>query len=580
MPPESLNIITIVLLVIVLFLIWRASRSENAGGESGKNAEAILEQLRLAQSSTELLIKGLREDNVDIRKALSDQAKDLLVLVGDRQDQLKESLGVRFTNLEDRVRTTIAAASKDETEANEKLRTTLESKFESASVEMRGTLSQELKEVREAVQRFDEQFGQRMASLLKELAAHQDAQRRMLVEQFGGFKEVLKEVQQGLDKSGLSVVETIRDFQEQVIKSLKDFVEVQKNEMFRLRKDMSESSQRTRESLAQEIGQIREQNDKKLEQMRQTVEEKLQNTLEARLTTSFKQVSDLLEQVHQGLRQMQTLATGVGDLNKVLSNVKTRGTWGEVQLGALLDEMLAPDQYAQNVAPKGAGERVEYAVKLPGRDGGGGGAPVWLPIDAKFPTEDYQRLVEASARADAAGVENAARELEASLRRSARTINEKYISPPDTTDFGILFLPAEGLYAEAMRRPGLAESIRREHRVILSGPSTLAALLNSLQMGFRTLAIQKRSSEVWALLGAIKLEFGKYGDVLVKIKRKLGEAQNTIDQAETRTRVIQRKLKAVETVEGAPALPADLAEGIGDQDSDEGATLVDAAGGA
>jgi len=295
--------------------------------------------------------------------------------------------------------------------------------------------------------------------------------------------------------------------------------------------------------------------------MRQTVDEKLQGTLEARLGESFKQVSERLEQVYTGLGEMKTLATGVGDLKRVLTNVKIRGTWGEGQLGAIIEEILAPEQFSKNVATSGTGERVEYAVKLPGRDSNG--EPVWLPIDAKFPVEDYDRLIEASERGDVEAVDKASRQLEATLRLCARNLSEKYLAPPSTTDFGVLFLSTEGLYAEAMRRPGLADSIQREHRVVLSGPSTLAALLNALQMGFRTLAIQKRSSEVWEILGSIKTEFGKYAGILAKVKKKLNEAQNTIDKAETRTRAIQRKLRRVEGPEDLQ-----LAEEI--QTGDEG----------
>lgn len=303
------------------------------------------------------------------------------------------------------------------------------------------------------------------------------------------------------------------------------------------------------------LATIQSENEKKLEQMRQTVDEKLQGTLESRLGESFKQVSDRLEQVYKGLGEMQTLAAGVGDLKRVLTNVKTRGTWGEVQLGTLLEQMLAPDQYGQNIATSGTGERVEYAIKLPGRDSNG--APVWLPIDAKFPVEDYQRLVDASERGDVDAVEKASRQLEATLKFCAKNLSDKYVSPPNTTDFGILFLSTEGLYAEAMRRAGLADFIQREYRIVLAGPSTLAALLNSFQMGFRTLAIQQRSSEVWELLGAVKSEFSKYGDVLAKIKKKLTEAQNTVEKAETRTRAINRKLRDVELSDAAGLIEED-----------------------
>ncbi|MBM3760638.1 MAG: DNA recombination protein RmuC [Acidobacteria bacterium] len=303
---------------------------------------------------------------------------------------------------------------------------------------------------------------------------------------------------------------------------------------------VDEFSQFRREASEMTTG-MRKELDGKLELMRATVDEKLQTTLEKRLSESFKQVSERLEQVHQGLGEMQTLAVGVGDLKKVLGNVKTRGTWGEVQLGALLDQVLTPDQYGKNVAVTGTTERVEFAVKLPGHE-----TTVWLPIDAKFPMEDYQRLVEASEVGDAAGVAKAIDELEKRVKVFAKSIRDKYIAPPMTTDFGILFLPTEGLYAEMMRRTLFVDEVQRELRVTLAGPSTLLALLNSLQMGFRTLEIQKRSSEVWELLGVVKGEFLKYHAVLGKVREKLDSAAKTIDDAEQRTRVIQRRLKGVE----------------------------------
>lgn len=315
-----------------------------------------------------------------------------------------------------------------------------------------------------------------------------------------------------------------------------------------------------RATLETRLKEIEANNAAKLEEMRRTVDEKLHATLEQRLGESFKLVSDRLEQVHRGLGEMQTLAAGVGDLKKVLTNVKTRGTWGEVQLEALLEQMLTPDQYAKNVAtvPK-SGERVEFAIRLPGRhdEGAAGGAePVWLPIDAKFPREDYERLIDAQERADAAAVEEAARALEARIRAEARTIAEKYVAPPHTTDFALLFLPTEGLYAEILRRPGLTDLLQRDYRVTVAGPTTLTALLNSLQMGFRTLAIEKRSSEVWQVLGAVKTEFGKFGDVLARTKSQLETVTRSIEAAEQRTRVMNRKLKQVE------ALPGEAANGL------------------
>ncbi len=301
-------------------------------------------------------------------------------------------------------------------------------------------------------------------------------------------------------------------------------------------------------------------NARQLDQMRLTVDEKLQGTLEKRLGESFKQVSERLEQVHKGLGEMQTLATGVGDLKKVLTNVKARGTWGEVQLGTLLEQVLNPDQFSSNVATKDGGERVEFAIKLPGQ-GAEKEEVVWLPIDAKFPMEDYQRLVEAQENADAVAVEVAGKQLENRVRASAREVCEKYLNPPKTTDFGVLFLPIEGLFAEVIRRPGLTDVIQRESRVVIAGPTTLWAVLNSLQMGFRTLAIQQRSSEVWNLLAAVKTEWTKYGDVLEAVQRKLHQASQTIEKARVRSRAVERKLKEVQELpaaEAAALLPADV----------------------
>ncbi|WP_153099803.1 DNA recombination protein RmuC [Paraburkholderia hayleyella] len=313
-----------------------------------------------------------------------------------------------------------------------------------------------------------------------------------------------------------------------------------------------------RTTIEQRLKDIEANNASKLEEMRRTVDEKLHATLEQRLGASFRQVSERLEQVHRGLGEMQTLAAGVGDLKKVLSNVKTRGTWGEVQLEALLEQLLTTDQYAKNVATvPHSHERVEFAIRLPGRQGkDGANVPVWLPVDAKFPREDYERLIDAQERADAVAVEEASRALEGRIRAEARAIAEKYIAPPHTTDFALLFLPTEGLYAEILRRPGLTDLLQREYRVTIAGPTTLTALLNSLQMGFRTLAIEQRSSEVWQVLGAVKTEFGKFGDVLAKTRSQLETVTRSIEQAEVRTRAMNRKLRDVE------ALPGEQARGL------------------
>jgi DNA recombination protein RmuC len=320
----------------------------------------------------------------------------------------------------------------------------------------------------------------------------------------------------------------------------------------RVNETLVQQLDKIRQAVETKLGELQARNEQKLEEMRRTVDEKLEGTLERRLGESFKLVSDRLEAVHKGLGEMQAMASSVGDLKRVLTNVKTRGTWGEIQLGFLLEEILTRDQYAVNIAPKpDSAERVEFAIQLPGR--AENEAPVWLPIDAKFPQEDYQRLTDAAERADADGVAAAGKALESRLRSQARDIRDKYIAPPHTTDFAILFLPSEGLYAEVIRRPGLADNVQREFRVVIAGPTTLAALLNSLQMGFRTLAIQQRSSEVWKVLGAVKTEFSRFGDVLARVKKKIDEAGNQIEQTEVRARAISRKLREVEALPGADA---------------------------
>ncbi len=337
-------------------------------------------------------------------------------------------------------------------------------------------------------------------------------------------------------------------------------------EQLRLLSEANERRQgEMRQAVETRLLALQEGNEKKLEQMRATVDEKLHATLEQRLGESFKQVADRLEQVHKGLGEMQGLARDVGSLNRVLSNVKARGIFGEVQLAGLLEQVFTPEQYATNVATvPGSNERVEFAIRLPGRhtDKAGDDTPLWLPIDAKFPREDYERLMEAQERADVPGMEVAGKALETRLRLESRSISDKYVSAPHTTDFAILFLPTEGLYAEALRRPGLMQALQSEYKVMLAGPTTLLATLNSLQMGFRTLALEKRSSEVWQVLGAVKTEFNKFGEVLAKTKKKLEEASSGIEMAERRTRVMVRELKAVQampearTAELLPALTA------------------------
>jgi DNA recombination protein RmuC len=343
-------------------------------------------------------------------------------------------------------------------------------------------------------------------------------------------------------------------------------------------KEMTEANDRAalalRQTVEGRLDVLRQDNEAKLEQMRVTVDEKLQGTLEQRLGASFTQVNEQLERVFKSVGEMQTIATGVGDLKRVLTNVKARGTWGEATLGMLLEQAMTTEQYAQNVEVKpGSNQRVEYAIRLPND----GDTPVWLPIDAKLPIEDYERLIDASERADVAGIEAAQKGLEKAIRVAAKDISEKYIAPPHTTDFAIMFLPTEGLFAEVVRRPGLVDVLQRDHKVLVSGPTTLMATLTSLRMGFRTLAIQQRSSEVWQVLSNVKQEFEKFGGVLKKVEEKLDQAKNVVQQARTRENVLGRQLRAVESLPGsAPQAalpfvsPAELIEDVLD-DLDGGA---------
>jgi DNA recombination protein RmuC len=363
------------------------------------------------------------------------------------------------------------------------------------------------------------------------------------------------------------LAQSLATFSQTLTSQMGSATSVQNGQMDSLRKSIDDNlgrvqeqqrtaAKETRDTLEQQLARIQLDNATKLEQMRQTVDEKLQSTLDKRLSESFKQVSDRLELVHKGLGEMQTLAAGVGDLKRVLSNVKTRGVFGETQLAALLEQVMAPEQYERNVATRpGSSARVEFAIKLPGRDSD---SPVLLPIDAKFPQEDYQRLQAALEAGDLLAAEVAGKALEARVKLEARSIAEKYVEPPHTTEFALLYLPFEGLFAEVLRRPGLFDYIQREWRITICGPTNLLAYLNSLQMGFRTLAIQQRSSEVWKVLGTVKSEFGKFADVLANTKRQLQTVANTIDQAEVRTRQIERKLKDVEILPGADAAQEDL----------------------
>ena len=405
-------------------------------------------------------------------------------------------------------------------------------------------------EVEAAVLRLKDEQGQINERLERELrAAIDSAASQTRVETGARFGELQSALNAQVSQAGGVQAQSLNAYGQAMQQQLTDLTRA-------IQLNLAE----VRATLQSQLQTLQQGNEAKLEQVRATVAEKLQTTLETRLGESFRLVSERLEQVHRGLGEMQGLAQGVGDLKKMLGNVKTRGTFGEVQLGALLEQVLAPDQYGMNIATRpGSSERVEFAVRMPGRSGEAE-SPCWLPIDAKFPSEDYERLLAAHDAADPVAVEMAAKAIETRIRMEARTIREKYVEPPFTTDFAILFLPTEGLFAEVLRRPGLTEALNRELRVVIAGPTTLFAMLNSLQMGFRTLALEKRSAEVWQVLGAVKTEFAKFGDVLGKLKAQLATASNTIDQAETRTRQMTRALRGVEALpveETARLLPPD-----------------------
>ena len=365
----------------------------------------------------------------------------------------------------------------------------------------------------------------------------------------GNAKSLREEVALSLNRFNESVLSRLNEN----MTTQETRAEASMQQLRHLTQSNEERMEKLRATIDLKLREIHDDNGKQLEEMRKTVDEKLSATLERRLGESFKLVGERLEMVHKGLGEMQQLASGVGDLKRVLSNVKTRGIWGEVQLGNILEQVMTPEQYERNVATKpNSNERVEFAIKLPGRDKEG--SIVWLPIDAKFPQEDYQRLMDAQEQANAVLAEEAAKALENRVKAEARDIAVKYLSVPYTTEFGILFLPTEGLYAEVLRRPGLCDTLMHDYRVVIAGPTTLAALLNSLQMGFRTLAIERRSSEVWALLGTVKTEFGKFGELLEKTSKKLHEASNSIETAARKSRTIERKLKDVQALPDSEAL--------------------------
>jgi DNA recombination protein RmuC len=494
---------------------------------------AILIWIKIRQPIGQNLDKTLRDELRESRDETTRQARDLREEVSNTQAKANEVL-VRTVN----------TLGDDQKNIIERLTRTIDERLEQVRVMLDEKLGQSADSQRKGL----ENFGRTVTGLTDMTKTELLTQRERIQTQ---LQEIQKSNEERFDKVREAVDEKLRQVLEDQRKHLADVITALKG----LEKAQQQEQEKAREALDSKFRQIQESNEKKLDEMRQTVDEKLHHTLEKRLGESFKIVSERLEAVQRGLGEMQTLATGVGDLKRVLGNVKERGTWGEYQLGAILSEILTPDQYAQNVRTKEGRESVEFAVKLPGRSQDHD-TPVWLPIDSKFPKESYERLVDAARIADADAVEAASNELRKAVVKMARDIQEKYINPPASTDFGILFLPTEGLYAEVLRQSGLHDELQQKHRVLVAGPTTLSAILNSLRVGFQTLAIEKRASEVWTVLGAVKTEFGKFGDFLSKVKRHIDAASQTLDASATRTRAMERKLKAVEQ------LPADQVQTV------------------
>lgn len=505
----ALLVVVCLLLAIALVLATRRP----GGGVASARIDTLDRNVDRAERS---LREDIGRSRTEISESVQRSGESLARAHGEQSAQLRSDVSQSLQANAATVAQNISDISRLSLERVDAMASVLTSGMTALDVSTREELASSRRESQESA----ETLRQRVATALTDAATNQDRK-------LGGFTTLQEQQWSGFRAQ----IEMMRSSVEVKVEGLRTTVE-------------------------ERLTAIQQDNATKLDQMRQTVDEKLQSTLEARLGESFKQVSERLEQVYKGLGEMQVLATGVGDLKRVLTNVKTRGTWGEVQLGSLLEQVLAPDQYAANVRTSDTGsERVEFAIRLPGRNGGSD-QPAWLPIDAKFPIEDYQSLVEATERADATAIDEASRRLESRVKACAKEISTKYINPPKTTDFAIMFLPNEGLYAEVLRRPGLGEQLQRDLRIVIAGPTTLWAILNSLQMGFRTLAIERRSSEVWTLLGAVKTEFGKFGSVLDKIQKNLNNAATKIDEARKGTRAIERRLTDVQELPSADA--ADL----------------------
>lgn len=561
-------VVALLTLAIVLF--------RRSGGDAGLGAAGLEKQIERVERELRTAIESssgqVRMETGRVLNDVQSSVVQQVVALGGVQGQQLESFGQRVDSFGREADEAARRNRAEQVETLERFSASQRAQLESLAEQTNGGLRETRATVDAGLVQLKQETATRLeesrtgsASLLTDLQANL----LTVVTEFGREQGVrLETFGQKVEKATEASDSAARANREETAGALKRSSEVIEVQLTNLAQTVNARLAEIGTTLETRIGALQADNTAKLEEMRKTVDEKLQTTLEARLGESFRLVSERLEQVQRGLGEMQTLATGVGDLKRVLTNVKSRGGFGEVQLGALLDQLLTLDQYGKNVATRpGSAERVEFAVRLPGN----GDEPCWLPIDAKFPMEDFERLQVAQDAGDLGAIEVAGKALENRIRLEARTIREKYIDPPHTTDFGLLYLPTEGLYAEVLRRPGLVDTLQREQRVVVAGPTTLAALLSSLQMGFRSLAIQKRSAEVWQVLGAVKHEFEKFGGVLDKLKGQLQRATSTIEDAETRTRVMSRKLRSVEVLpegEAAKLLP------VGDVE-DEGVETVE-----
>lgn len=553
---------SIVLLLASLVLLGMLVRRVSQSG-----GEALARSLEAFQKIEERIDRTARDEGAKSREEMNKAAREQRVELTGLITSFGDSVAGRITE--------IASLQKGQLEIfSDQLNSFAKSSGERLDA-VRGESARSAKQLREEVVSTLSKIADNMAATLKDLAAAQQNRLETFSNQLADLTQTTGERLGGIRTEVAGGAKQLREEVIGTLKAISDsttntMAELANSQNFQLEKmtsqigRLAESNEAKLESVRAtvegKLKNIQDDNTKQLELIRQTVDEKLQGTLEKRLGDSFKQVSERLEQVHKGFGEMQALATGVGDLKKVLTNVKTRGTWAEVQLGVMLEQMLNPDQFAANVATKEGGERVEFAITLPGQ--GANDDSVWLPIDAKFPIEDYHRLLDAQEKADMSAIEAAAKQLENRVKACAKEIREKYLNPPRTTDFGIMFLPVEGLFAEVIRRDGLCEYVQRECRIVIAGPTTLWSILNSLQMGFRTLAIQKRSSEVWNLLAGVKTEWMQYGKLLEAVQKKINQASGTIDKVKVRSRAIGRKLKDVQALPAGEASAALFASTI------------------